>query len=520
MRINVLTGLAVNPAAPADVLLRLLEPEHAEVWPALAGRRASFPEEVAAAVVAHPDVRVRKALARNAFVDPEVRGLLVDDSEWIVRACLAGRPDRHRPVRPLPDGVIERMLLTYDHDCLSELYSSGQIPYRVRQLLHRHPAASVRRLAVRGWGVLSADQLAELAADDPDPEVRSDARESIRHASEADDAAAMERALGPLPPPLNHGTTHILVNCRLSRAVVDWLAGSPDVDDAWVLAGNYSTPPDIVESLLGHPEAKVRLRLAARADLPPAAVRLLARDEDAAVRTAVSLRPELTEEERASIDYVVERDEYFGPDEHHARQAPDPARTAAYARSGHPLLRRLAASDPGLPAELVGLLAHDEDEGVRLRLAHHHPAPPAELLLDCYLAHPGPPHVRELLTEHSGFPRTGLAARFADAADPAARRLALLDPGLAPETADRLTRDTDEEVRAGAARHPRLPAGRLRELLDDSALCETAAANPALPPQVMRALPDLLALTDPLDRPASAVPERAWRTNGEAHGDT
>jgi hypothetical protein len=46
-----LEGLAVNPTAPAALLLALLEPDHEGVWSALASRRTSFPEEVTAAIV-------------------------------------------------------------------------------------------------------------------------------------------------------------------------------------------------------------------------------------------------------------------------------------------------------------------------------------------------------------------------------------------------------------------------------------------------------------------------------------
>ncbi|MFH8371009.1 translation initiation factor 2 [Streptomyces sp. NPDC018031] len=481
---TLLGGLAVNPAAPADLLLRLLEPgypEYEDVWPALAARRARFPEEVAAAIVAHPDRRVRGALARNPFVDPEVRGLLVNDPDWLVRARLAGWPDRTRPVRPLPDWVIDRMLTTYDNDCLQELLFSRQVPFRVQRSYGSHPLASIRQMATNMWGLLSGDEREALLRD-PHPRVRA----SARRMRETDDAEAMERLLGPLPVPRNHGTTQILVNHRLSRTVVDWLLSDPHPDNPWVLAHNHSTPPDVVARLAEHPDPEVRREVAGRRELAPALVAALARDVDPRVRTTVSLRPELSEDQRAAIDYVVDTDEEFGPVEHHARAAPDPAGSAAYARSRHPLLRRRAARDPALPAALVAALARDEDRGVRTLLAHNHPAPPAELLLRTYLEQRGP--ARELLTEHPCFPVAGLGARFAgaDAAD--RRRLAVLDPRLAPATADRLTRDPDAGVRAGAAGHPRLPGERLLALLGDEELGARAAANPALPVTVMRGL--------------------------------
>lgn len=68
------------------------------------------------------------------------------------------------------------------------------------------------------------------------------------------------------------------------------------------------------------------------------------------------------------------------------------------------------------------------------------------------------------------------------------RRLALLDPGLPGDVADRLTRDPDPQVRADAARHPRLPQERIAALLDDPELAHGAAANPALPVATMYAL--------------------------------
>ncbi|WP_406263014.1 translation initiation factor 2 [Streptomyces sp. NBC_00191] len=474
-------GLAVNPAAPADLLLRLLEPEYESAWYALASRRASFPEEVTAAIVMHPHPRVRGALARNPFVDPEVRGLLVDDPDWLVRARLAGRPDRTRPVRPLPDWVIDRMLTTYDNDGLQELFFSRQIPFRIQRSYCRHPMASIRQMATNVWTFLSVSERAALLKD-PHPQVRA----SVEHMLETDDAKAMERRLGPVPVPRNHGTGLILVNYRLSRTVVDWLLSDPHPDNPWVLAHNYSTPPDVVARLVAHPDPKVRLELARRGDLAPAHVQDLARDTDPRVRTAISLRPELSEYERAAIDYTVDTDEEFGPCDHHAQAAPDPAASAAYARSRHPLLRRRAARDPALPAALVTLLARDDDLGVRMLLAHNHPAPPPELLLRSYLEHRGA--YRDLLTEHPRFPVAGLGARFMDADAPDERRLAVLDPGLAPGTADRLTRDPDSAVRVGATRHPRLPGARLLALLAGEELGEHAAANPALPVNVMRGL--------------------------------
>ncbi|MFI6700546.1 translation initiation factor 2 [Streptomyces sp. NPDC050509] len=475
----VLCGLAVNPATPADLLLRLLEPEYATSWNALGRERRAFPPEVAAAVVAHPEPRVRGALARNPYVDPEVRGLLVDDPHWNVRSRLASLPDRDGIAGALPEWVIDRMYTTYDHQELQDLVFSRQIPFAVRLAHATHPMASVRANSTGMWRYLSPEQRATLLAD-PHPAVRRSAERRVRE----DDAVAMERELEGMPA--CHARSQILVNHRLSPAVVDSLLRAPDADSQWTLAHNYSTPPEVLARLTGSPHAKVRLELARRPHLPRPLVDALTRDADPGVRTAVSVRPELTEDERASIDYTVEAEENCGPREHHWLPPLDPAESAAYARSRHPLLRRRAAVDPALPPELVRRLAGDEDVGVRVLLAQNHPGAPPELLLRCYQEYRGP-H-RERLAANPRFPVAGLAERFAAAGEPGLRRLAVLDPGLSPALADRLSRDPAPEIRAGAARHPRLPAGRVLELLADEEPARSAAANPALPVPVMRRL--------------------------------
>ncbi|MFK0167970.1 translation initiation factor 2 [Streptomyces sp. NPDC090306] len=494
-------GLALNPAAPATLLLRLLRPEHAGAWPALARRRAEFPPGVLAAVVAHPHRDVRAALARNPHVDPAARGLLVDDPDPLVRALLCGPPRgtytaaatrsparaHHplpagaRPVRPLPDDVIDRVLTTYDDESVAELIVSGQIPYRVRRAYGSHPSPRVRRLAAGRWEHLSEDERAALLAD-PDAEVRESARTRLSQ----DDAEAVEARLGPFPLTASHATALALVEFRLSRRVVDHVLESGLPGAAWMLAHNRTTPPDVVAVLAGDPDPRVRREVARREDLAPGLVASLAHDPDVRVRTEISVRPGLGEDERAAIDHATDTGEDFGPFPHHEDPAPDPALSAAYARSRHPLLRRRAARDPALPAPLAALLARDDDLGVRVLLAHNHPAAPPELLLRAYLEHPGA-H-RGLLTENPRFPVAGLGARFAAADEPDVRLLATLDPGLAPAAADRLTRDTAPAVRAAAVRHPRLPAARLSALLDDGELRGAAAANPALPESAMYAL--------------------------------
>ncbi|WP_328940331.1 hypothetical protein OG259_00540 [Streptomyces sp. NBC_00250] len=99
---------------------------------------------------------------------------------------------------------------------------------------------------------------------------------------------------------------------------------------------------------------------------------------------------------------------------------------AACAVSEEPVLRRVAASWPGLAAELVGTLAQDDDEEVRIRLACHHPPVPPLLLLDVFVTRPvHRPHVPTL----PAFPRTG-RSHLIGHPDPEVRALAAADPAL------------------------------------------------------------------------------------------
>ncbi|MEU6879693.1 translation initiation factor 2 [Streptomyces sp. NPDC046712] len=429
-----LEGLALNPAAPVDILLRLLDSGDGPVHSALCAQRREIPEEVVDAIVAHPLPRVRGGLARNAQVSGELRGRVVDDEDWFVRLGLARGPRREAWPRHLPDGVIDRMYATYEAEALQELSFSRQVPGRLLR-------ASAEREPVE------------------------------------DDAEEMERRLRALPGTRSHAHSHILVNCRLSRAVVDELLLSREDDDLWCLAHNYSTPPDVVAHVARVGDPTARLAVARRADLPRDLVELLARDPDPAVRTAVSVRPELTEDERAAIDYVVEPLDLVELGE-------DPYRAPlSHARSAHPLLRRRVAHNPELPDELVALLAGDDDLGVRVLLAQYHPKAAPQLLLRCYLEYEG--RNRNRLLGLPQFPTTGLGVRFGSAADPAVRLLATHDPALDPAVAVALTRDADPRIRAAAARNPTLPRRRLHQLLEDEELSKAAAANPALPVETM-----------------------------------
>lgn len=473
-----LAGVALNPSSPDDVLLRLLADGPEAVRMVLCRDRI-LPDAVVEAVLQHPDTRTRSFFARNPHADPAQRARLVDDPEWFVRAHLVQPPrlPHGGPHRPLPDETVVRMLSTYDNDTLDHsLYQ--QISPGLRRAMPTHPVAEVRALGVGEWGLLTAGTRAALLAD-PDDEVRDRAE---RHAR-LEDPAWVERALPDRPC---HARWDLLMNQALSRTVVDGVLTAPvSGGERAAIAGNPSLPADVVVLLATDPDPEVRAKIAGRADLGPAERRALAVDPDPEVRLTLSVHPELTEEERAAIDYATPVNDYFDVLPGRPSVPRDPQDVRRDATSGHPLLRQRAALDQFLPPDLMERLAADDDLGVRVLLAQHHPDAPGPLLLRSFLEYEGPG--RAHLTTRPNFPTAGLSA-FADHADPEVRALAARDPHTAPATVERLTRDPDPAVRAALARHPNLPRLRLSELLDDEELAHAAAANPALGSEVMHQL--------------------------------
>lgn len=497
-----LAGLALNPAVPQDVLLRLLADAPLAVRMVLC-RDRELPDAVVDAVIAHPDPRTRGFLAVNPHAEPAQRARLVDDPDWIVRAHLTEGPRTplpHRP-RPLPDDTVVRMITTYDgEEPLGSLGFWQQMSRELVESLPTHPVAQVRRWGVGQWESLSAERRAALLAD-PDDGVRERAEAQLRW----EDPAWVE---SELPPRSCHARTGILLNRPLSPAVVAGVLTAPArEDERATIALNPTLPADAVALLAADPDPEVRERIAGRADLRPAERRALVRDPhpdvrravarhpdigpeerrtlatdpDPEVRLAVSVHPAFSEEERARIDYRVPLDRPFCF--HPARRVPrDPADVRRDALSGHPTLRRRAAREHTLPAGLMARLAEDDDLGVRVLLAQNHPQAPAALLLRAFLEYSGPE--RERLPTLPNFPRTGLA-RLSGHADPRVRALVARDPDTEPAVVERLTHDPDPEVRAALARHPSLPAPRLAELLADPELAHAAAANPALHPETV-----------------------------------
>ncbi|MEU6901454.1 hypothetical protein [Streptomyces virginiae] len=484
-----LRGVAVNTGAPADVLLRLLDPAAGDARRILCEERW-VPDEVLDAIVAHPDAKVRRAFAGNPHVPPAHRGRLADDPHDLVRATVAGGP-RPRPRRPLPlpDDAVVTLLTAEERgapervtvgEIVSELMSSWQVSASFRYRMRRHEHPAVRSLAADVWGLLTAEEQKGLLAD-PHPDVRRAADYHLW----AGDAAARE---AELPDP-GRVRWQILNNYALPDALVE--AALADPESRWCLAGNRYTPAEAVARLARDADPEVRVRVAARADLDPAVWAGLAEDPHEQVRTRARVQPlPRTPDQCLVVDHEMDEgahdcecmiiELYSEPD-------PDWYRTCA--ESEEVVLRLVAATCSTLPADLVARLAQDPHEEVRHRLAVRHPLAPAATVLEAFVARP---RQRPYLLMQSRLPRTGLS-HLLDHEDPEVRALAAADPTLAQAPVELLA-DPDDRVRRAAAANPLFVGEALEALLHDPATAEGAAANPGLSAPRLHALLDRAAL--------------------------
>ncbi|MFJ1886354.1 hypothetical protein [Streptomyces sp. NPDC088137] len=483
-----LRGIAFNRAAPSDVLVRLLDRAAGEAGLLMCEGR-DLPDAVIDAALRHPEGVIRRTFARNRYVDPARLAPLATDPSGVVRGWLAAGPRRYlRWVRPLPDDILVTLLTAQNagvdgkvtvNEIIGGLDSSRQIPLSFFRSMAGSEDPELRIRATWRWESLTPAQRAGLL-DDPDPAVREAAQDRNWRL----DPERVEAML----PSFGSRNRFVFDTCALSPALVEQC-----FTDGTVLpmARNPHIPAYALARLARHRDAEVRASVAARPDVGPDLVAELREDPDEDVRMCARLHPlPRTWAEYWAIDQVLGH----GPDctcpigEPFTRShiepdvGPSPDWFAACAVSEEPVLRRVAASWPGLSAELAETLAQDDDEEVRIRLACHHPLAPPHLLLDVFVTRPAHrPHLLDL----PAFPRTG-RAHLVDHPDPEVRALAAADPALP----DPPVEDPDASVRRAAAANPSLSPDSLETLLADPRTAEGAAANPALPVPRMHALLD------------------------------
>ncbi|MFA3877720.1 PE-PGRS family protein [Streptomyces sp. MMCC 100] len=444
-------GLARNRRASSSVLLRLLDvapEERLSSW--LIYRE--LPEDVVGAWITHPEWRVRKALAERWLLNAEQRAELFHDPEpnhrWILLTCAVANQST------LTAATYTQLAADPSPGVRAELALHRDLPVRHLTALATDPDPQVRKVAApRAWNHLTPSVQAALLAD-PDADVRTEA--FLRYHCSTPLSAA-----GFVELPSDGRRERAARTCVLAR--------------------------ELAEDLVHGSETVLRSAAAQNPNLDTDLVALLGRDPEPGVRSLVSIRSDLTEAERSQIDVVFDPSARCNPLPWVRDLENDEEAMRRCATSAHVMLRRSAACARNLPPDVVDLLAHDEDWVVRLFLAEHCAQAPADVLLEMAQSWNGYSAAR--MIEHPNFPRQG-ALRYTHDPDPRRRKLALLDPKSTADLVERFSRDPDSGVRWRALRDQRLSAASVIRMLDDPhhGIREEAAADPRLPTRVLATL--------------------------------
>ncbi|GHF91828.1 hypothetical protein GCM10018790_81190 [Kitasatospora xanthocidica] len=473
---DVVDGLAVNPALPAPLVRRLFAWRRG--WGRVAGR-PDLTEDLIAEIVAVDDHWLLHALALNDRLPERFRIRLAAHRDKAIRSALVSR------AATAPREMLEQLVDDPEPQVRESLAQNPHTPPDLRARLVGDHEPAVRAALAKHW-TQAPEAVRRILLTDPEAQVRTAAC-SIYFA----------HLPHPVPPP-------DLVPALLADPVTRAGAVMHAVLDA-----------DTLRRLAEDPDSDVRAELARHPDLPPSVREVLAVDPALSVRVKVFARPDTPEHVRARIHASVQElsramadpdpdadddavlqwcQNTFAPTELRILHLPwvtaDPL---PHIDSPYVSFRVSAAAGKSLPAEAVARLLDDEEEIVRLTMAHAAPhlVDPARAESIERRYHPRRDKftfwwdTAEVLT----FPPATLR-RFATDPEPRLRSFAPRDPDLPPELAEHLAADPETRVRRAVAAHRNLPLPSLLRLLADPSeqVAQAAAASPFLPSEHMERL--------------------------------
>ncbi|MGW3769819.1 hypothetical protein [Actinomadura verrucosospora] len=417
-------GLSGNPAAPDDVVLRLLSVGAIDFY-----TRKEWSDRVAGAALNHADPKVRRNFAAYGG---DQRFRLATDPDVQVRRSLAGCWERGRR---LPEEVLEILADDPDDYVRWEVVSHSNVPMQSLIKLLSDPMPDIRAEA--------RERIAETPAGPPGGWTPMTPEEADALVTSGDAAARERAAQNPL---LSVDVVRRLTRAPESRvrlaasshpALTENERAAIDVEidpeiryhlPQWTLL----LPLDAVEVRRHATSAHVLIRrgLARRKDLPKDVKARFATDEDFAVRLLLA---ENSHDVPVELLLEIWR-EWAGLSQWQIKERIPHEGLRRFTDDPHPRMRALALDDPQTPPELVDGLSRDEDPWVRW----------------CALRDPrlSPQRVTELLEDDNPNLHRGAAA----------------DPRL---PLPRLLESLEEtRLAVAVARNPALPPHVMHELLD------------------------------------------------------
>ncbi|WP_030295674.1 hypothetical protein [Streptomyces katrae] len=526
---HLLSGLAANPALPAELLDRLID--------GLIARAAAGPDEA--------DADLAQALSeRTDLGSAQVRALAACDEDTALHLAHAGVLDAAdvdpaaRPAVALallgagagpPDRA--RLLAAHpDRQVRARLASRPGLPLDVLEALAADPEVEVvAELAL--W--TAEPSVAERLAAHPHAEVRRGAASNEATPPAALAALITGEGLAPARSclvcdreeiPFTHDPYCARTDCDLRGGAA--CAGGHEStlhEIRQQAARNPATPTAAAASLAGHPSMLIRWALAERTDLSQELYARLAQDPIPGVRSEAAANPAIGEpliralasrcgsggkggkgatagdevtqslarHPRVPLDVLASlaRATRIGPALVPRIADATPAELADAAASADARVRMLVAQRHDLAPELRDALARDPDAAVVKAIAPHPGLSEEQLramvglhgvrvlarvaanpdappaLLEDLARHDPP--VRRVFREIAGHPNATAEALLPCLADEKARPRAAGHPALPPAVLVGLLADTDPEVARAAAANPSLPVDVMADLLTD-----------------------------------------------------